>query len=98
MHGRMIVLIGVVALLTGCDPGTVEEHEMTTTTIEVQGMTCEGCEGAVRTAVLRLPGVQECTPSHVEQKAIVTYDGALVQLDTILETITRLGYEARRPE
>jgi copper chaperone CopZ len=63
-----------------------------TETLRVTGMTCGGCENAVKRAVGKLPGVVEVTASHIEQQVGVTYDPSKVELAAIKEKIEKLGY------
>ena len=65
---------------------------MDTVTLRVTGMTCGGCENAVKRAVGRLEGVIDVTASHVEQKVGVTFDPARVSTETIAQKITAAGY------
>lgn len=64
----------------------------TTLTLPVQGMTCGGCENAVKRAVGALPGVSDVTASHRDARVVVTYDPALVAPADIEAKIGRLGY------
>ncbi|MCX6551797.1 MAG: cation transporter [Acidobacteria bacterium] len=65
---------------------------MDTVTVRVTGMTCGGCENAVKRALGRLDGVAVVTASHVEQKVGVTFDPARVTLDQIAQKITAAGF------
>lgn len=64
----------------------------TTLTLPVRGMTCGGCENAVKRAVGTMPGISDVTASHREQQVVVTYDAALVSPADIAAKIDRLGY------
>lgn len=64
-----------------------ETHEL-----HVTGMTCGGCENAVRRAVGKLPGVTSVTASHQAQRVEVTFDPSRIDLDAIRRQITTLGY------
>jgi len=66
-----------------------------TETLHVTGMTCGGCENAVRRAVGKLPGVSEVTASHQEERVTVSFDEAQAGLDAIKAKITSLGYQVR---
>jgi len=66
-----------------------------TLTLHVAGMTCGGCENAVKRAVAKLPGVAEVTASHQEQRVTVSYDAALVAPAEIAAKIGGLGYQVR---
>ena len=63
-----------------------------TITLKVTGMTCGGCENAVKRAVAKLPGVAEVSASHQEQRVTVTYDAAQVTPEAIAAKINGLGY------
>jgi copper ion binding protein len=63
-----------------------------TETLRVAGMTCGGCENAVKRAVGRLPGVSTVDASHKDQRVTVSFDDALVTLDAVKARIAGLGY------
>jgi len=65
---------------------------METLTLRVTGMTCGGCENAVKRALSRLEGVAEVTASHIEEKVGVTFDPAVVMPDQIRMKIAAIGY------
>jgi copper ion binding protein len=64
-----------------------------THTLQVTGMTCGGCESAVRRAVGKLPGVASVDASHVERRVTVDFDPAQVDVAAITEKIQKLGYQ-----
>ena len=64
-----------------------------TLTLHVTGMTCGGCENAVKRAVARLAGVSEVSASHLEQRVTVAYDAAQVTPEAIAAKINGLGYQ-----
>lgn len=63
-----------------------------TLNLRVTGMTCNGCENAVKRAVGQLPGVQAVQASHAGGTVDVTYDDQSVTREAIAEKIRRLGY------
>lgn len=63
-----------------------------TQTLTVTGMTCGGCENAVKRTVAKLEGVTEVTASHTQQQVGVTFDPEKVQIGAIVEKIKKLGY------
>jgi copper chaperone len=65
---------------------------MDTLTLRVTGMTCGGCENAVKRALGRLEGVSGVTASHVEEKVGVSFDPAIVTPDQIRTRIAAIGY------
>ena len=65
-------------------------------TIPVQGMTCEGCENAVKKSISSLKGVGEVTASHTDSIATVKYDKTAVTREEIELKITEAGYTVVR--
>lgn len=71
-----------------------DEGNRITSTFHVVGMTCGGCEVAVRRVVGRLEGVDEVEASYEEGTATVTYRAARVTPKNIIAAIEELGYTA----
>ena len=62
-------------------------------TLKVNGMTCGGCENAVKRAVSTVGGVSDVTASHAEHRVTVDYDAAKTNRAAIEQAIERAGYE-----
>ena len=60
--------------------------------LNVTGMTCGGCENAVKRAVSRLDGVSNVTASHSDNRVIVDYQPAKVDRASITNAINTAGY------
>jgi copper chaperone CopZ len=60
--------------------------------LHVTGMTCGGCENAVRRAVGKLAGVREVTASHKNERVEVTYETEEVTRADIATAIETIGY------
>ena len=65
---------------------------METVTLRVTGMTCGGCENAVKRALGRLDGVAAVEASHAGQIVTVTFDPGKSTLDAVKERIAAAGY------
>ena len=65
---------------------------METLTLTVTGMTCGGCENAVKRGLARLEGVGDVIASHADAKVIVTYDASRVSPEDIRARIGAMGY------
>lgn len=59
--------------------------------ITVGGMSCGGCENAVRAAVAKLPHIDEVSADHATGNVVITADGP-VDLEEIRAAIGRAGY------
>jgi copper chaperone CopZ len=66
-----------------------------TCTLKVTGMTCAGCEAAVRMAARSVEGVSEVKASYAKGNAEVTFDPATTTPDAIAKVITqKSGFKA----
>ena len=63
-------------------------------TMKVTGMTCSGCEAAVKLAAKQIDGVKDAKASYAKGTAEVTYDPAKTAPDAIAKTIAqKTGYK-----
>jgi copper chaperone CopZ len=60
--------------------------------LTVTGMTCGGCENAVKSALRQIEGVEDVTASHTANQVGVRYDVAKVTPTVLRERIESLGY------
>jgi len=64
-------------------------------TLKVTGMTCAGCEAAVKMAARSVDGVKQVKASYEKKNAEVTYDPAKTTPDAIAKVITaKSGFKA----
>ncbi len=68
---------------------------MTKTTLQVEGMTCSGCEQRIGTALRRIDGVREVTADHTTGEVAVRFDPQTTGPDAVRERITMAGYTVR---
>jgi len=69
------------------------ESKVVMKTLDVKGMTCEGCEGTIVTYVTKMDGVISSKASHVKESVIVKYDESKTNLEAIMKTISSTGYK-----
>ncbi len=67
-----------------------------TTTLDVTGMHCTGCEQRVTRVVEQLPGVKVLTADHQAGKVEVRLNPAQASLDEVRERIEQMGYDVGR--
>ncbi len=60
----------------------------------VTGMTCDGCEAAVKMAVRQLDGIYQVDASYKEGSAVVSYEPSKVKPEEIKAAIEKIGYGA----
>src|SRR5258708_2825095 len=70
MNPMMIALTLLLALAVPLSAAT------STTTLHIEGMTCAGCETAVKLVLQRTPGVTGQQVSYEQKQAFVTYDAS----------------------
>jgi copper chaperone CopZ len=67
-------------------------------TLKVAGMTCAGCEAAVKIAAKSVNGVKDVKASYDRANADVTYDPSKTTPETIAKVITsKTGFKAEVP-
>lgn len=60
--------------------------------LTVTGMTCGGCENAVKNALRQIDGIEDVTASHAANSVGIRYDGDKVTRAMVKERIEALGY------
>jgi copper chaperone CopZ len=66
-------------------------------TLDVQGMTCSGCEYNVESALKKLDGVAKVKADYKENKAEVEFDPQIASVEELVETVNSIGYSAKAP-
>ncbi len=82
---------GVAAGKAGVSRGA--EASTVTTTFAVKGMSCTGCEAAIKGSVKKLPGVEKADASYKKGEATVAYDPNKVSETEIETAIAKAGYQ-----
>ena len=65
---------------------------MSDLTLKVTGMTCGGCENAVKRALSMIDGIQDVTASHSGHAVTLKFDPAKISPAAIARRIELLGY------
>ena len=67
-------------------------------TLKISGMTCAGCEAAVKIAAKSVDGVKDVRASYDKANADVTYDPSKTSPEAIAKVITnKSGFKAEVP-
>lgn len=101
-----MILVMAAVLLTGCNNANKKTDEVLSDTpdpnvewvvlsLEVEGMTCEGCENAVKAGVETLEGIATVESSFEERWTKVKYDKSLTSPEEIEAKITETGYTVK---
>lgn len=94
-----LIAVAVVSLVLGARPVRADPAApgVASVTLRVEGMTCPACKAAVKTAIVRLPGVRDAKVDVAKKSATVEYDASKVSPQQMVEAVNRLGYEASLP-
>ena len=67
--------------------------------LQVEGMTCTGCETRIENAIKKLDGIENVKAIYSSSNVYVTYDINAVNLNTIIEAVEKLDYKVKnKPE
>ena len=66
---------------------------MTTSTLKVQGMTCNHCVMRVAKALKSIPGVQDAQVDLQKAQAVITYDDAKATPGNLSAAVVEAGYK-----
>ena len=99
---KVLVVVGLLALgasgaLRAAQSAVQAKpaEAMKVCTVKVTGMTCGGCEAAVKLAAKKVTGVKEARASYSKGIAEVTYDPSKTTPDAIAKAIAeKTGYKA----
>ena len=105
MKKMMMILIAAV-LLAGCNSTSKKADEaaanseavaaeLVEVVINVDGMTCNGCENAIKAGVESLDGIASVESSFEEGWTKVKYDKSTTTIAEIEGKITDTGYEVK---
>jgi copper chaperone CopZ len=79
----------------GTEEAAAVNAEWVEVVLSVEGMTCEGCENAIKAGVESLDGIAEVESSHEEAWTRVKYDANATSVEEISVKITETGYEVK---
>lgn len=63
--------------------------------LQVEGMTCTGCETRIENAVKKLDGIEKVKAIYNSSNVYVTYNPDAIKLKTIIDTIEKLNYTVK---
>ncbi len=106
MHRRAVLVgVAIVALsVIGWARGSAQKQEEKAPAhqiclLKVEGMTCGGCEAAVKSAAKKVDGVKDARVSYEKSTAQVTYDPTKTTPEAIARAITeKSGFKAQAPK
>lgn len=99
---KLLMVLFAAILLAGCgntgkkaDETEAVAADWVEVTLNVEGMTCEGCENAIKAGVESLDGIAVVESSFEEGWTRVKYDQNTTSVEAIEGKITDTGYTVR---
>ena len=100
---KLLIVLAATALLFACNSQTKSTEESSAkvqsanpewveVVLNVDGMTCDGCENAIKAGVDNLDGIDLVESSWEEGWTKVKYDQSLTSVEDIEAQITETGY------
>jgi copper chaperone CopZ len=75
-----------------------QTENIKTVKLDVSGMTCEGCENTIESALTKVDGVVNVEASYVNAVANISYDSTKVEEHSLAQAINETGYKVIEPK
>ncbi len=100
---KIVVILGLAILFAGCCDSTqestqkeaikIDKANVLKTVLNVEGMTCEGCESAIQGNLSKLDGVVSVKASYTAKTTIIEYDKSQITKEELEKAIVDTGYK-----
>lgn len=98
---NMILSLGVSMAFVACSDSTqtaqtettVQKANLEKVLIDVEGMTCEGCEMTIQNNLSKLSGVVNAKASHVDKTTEIEFDSTKITQAELEAAIIDTGYK-----
>lgn len=98
MKALSIFLI-FIAFLSSCDNKGNNDRtkvaDIKKVELNIEGMTCNGCEKTIEANVMKLEGVKAIKANHETGKANLEYDASNVDMEAIKKVVAKKGYTVK---
>ena len=71
----------------------LKDHDMATVTLQVDGMTCQGCVASVTRVLMDIPGVANADVVLQKKAATVNFDSTKTNRNELKQAIEDAGYD-----
>jgi copper chaperone CopZ len=99
---KKLIYLASIIILIGCQQTSSNSEKKDqetnvksnkTLTLQVEGMTCTGCETAIENKVKGIQGVVDVNADHQKGQTIVEFDSSMVDLSSFSKAIESAGYQ-----
>ena len=88
----IIICIILISALLGLKFWNSQTHTISSATINIKGMFCQGCSQKISTALTELEGIKSCEINYEKEQCTLSFNPKRINMHTINNTITSLGY------
>ena len=74
------------------------ERDLMRETLNIDGMTCSGCELRIESKLKKMDGVKDAKASFVNSTVEVAYDRQITSIEKITQTIEKLDYKVKNKQ
>ncbi|NLX63826.1 MAG: hypothetical protein GX022_03465 [Clostridiaceae bacterium] len=71
------------------------EQRLIRKVLQIDGMTCTGCEMRIENALKKLEGVVEVKAAFINSNVYITFNENIIRLEQIIQAIEKLDYKVR---
>ncbi len=71
---------------------STSEHGSDQVVLNIEGMTCGGCENKVKGVLTKCPGVKGAQVDHKSGKAVVDVEDGHANTEDLIKAVKKLGY------
>ncbi|GJQ60144.1 MAG: copper chaperone [Candidatus Scalindua sp. AMX11] len=72
---------------------STSEHANEQVVLNIEGMTCGGCESKVKSVLTKCPGVKDAQVDHHSGKAVVEVESGSASTEDLIKAVKKLGYK-----
>ncbi|MFQ5963797.1 MAG: heavy-metal-associated domain-containing protein [Candidatus Scalinduaceae bacterium] len=87
------VIFGIVIVVMSASVVKAGEEEVV---LNVKGMTCSMCSGAVYTALMNCKGVKDAEVSHEKGKAVIKVEEGKANTEELIKAVEKAGFTASK--
>lgn len=91
---RAILLLALFVVTFGVVGAYAADAKVSTVTLSITGMHCEGCAAGITAMLKRTEGVLKADVSFAEARATVDFNPAKTSVAKIVQTVEKMGFKA----
>lgn len=105
MRNILFLFLSLIIVVSSCKPKAnvpksdqPDTLQAITIVLNVEGMTCTGCENTISNAVRQMVGIVDVNAEYTTGRVEVTFDTTLVDISSISQAINEKGYTIKGHE